>query len=599
MTGNRQRIWRRIICLALVTGSLLINIKNIFTSCQVDAEYQVTMAYRLLRGDAMFSEMWEAHQTSAFFLAFFEWIFLKITGRTTGIMIYANSVGFVCKTLVAAAVYDTLRRYTDKRAAFAALIFALNTYPKDVMLPDFANLQIWFALLLMCCLIRYIQEERLGWLVAGALCLCLEVLSYPSCVIVWLPCVLLIGRYGKRRKQDILLFTGICAVCGAAWLLWAMQGNPGRFAGYIYQIWSGDESHAVSIGERLSLIWGDFAALAGDMVRVAGMALLAMAAAWLSALRDKNAKIGIGGVIHRAFPWLVGIYILCYLVNLPAEDAGTKHHFFVLFLLVEAAALTRVRYLSEAQKRIFVTGWGVGCGGFLATLLLSDMGLFPTLPYMIPNICVCMPALMTAGQETAEKSCLRTGEHKEKALTDSKSDRSGHGSAGHCAAAVLLCGIMMLRNFIYINGWMEVPESFWEDSIFGVTWTAQYGPLKGIVNREGTYVADMTYLECKELLTPGDRVLVLSYPTLASSIYLYEDVEICVDSTISTPTYSERLLKYWEENPDKYPNVVIVKCYDGSVMAGADGPVLQWLTEEFDADRIEDGAFWRYYIKEN
>lgn len=598
MTGKRQRAWRGI-GLALVAASLLINIKNIFTSCQVDAEYQVTMAYRLLKGDAMFSEMWEAHQTSAFFLAFFEWIFLKITGTTTGIMVYANSVGVVCKTLVAVAVYATMRRYTDKRAAFAALIFTLNTYPKDVVLPDFANLQIWFALLLMCCLIRYVQEEKTGWLITGAFCLCLEVLSYPSCAIVWVPCMVVIGNYSKRRMRDMLLFTGICGVCGAVWLLWAMQGNPGRFLGYLYQIWSGDESHAIGIGERLSLIGADFVLLAEDMVYVAGMAFLALAAAWLSTVRRQDAKNGAVWVMQRSLPWLIGIYILAYLVGLPAEDAGTKHHFFILFLLVEAAGFARVRYLNETEKRLFVAGQGIGLGGFLATLLLSDMGLFPTLPYMIPGLCVCMPALMAPRQAATEKSSQGTGEHKEKVLTDSKGDLSGLASKGHYVAVALLCGIMMFRNFVYINGWMEVPGSFWEDSIFGVTGTAQYGPLKGIVSRGGTYVADITWQECEELLSPGDRVLVLSYPTLASSVYLNADVEICADSTISTPTYSERLLEYWKENPDKYPNVVIVKCYDGSVMAGPDGPVLQWFTEEFDADRIEDGAFWRYYIKED
>ena len=82
----------------LILGSVLINIKNIVTSCQVDAEYQVAMAYRMLRGDAMFSKMWEAHQTSAFFLAIFEWIFLKITGSTTGIMQHmSNNPNQICR----------------------------------------------------------------------------------------------------------------------------------------------------------------------------------------------------------------------------------------------------------------------------------------------------------------------------------------------------------------------------------------------------------------------------------------------------------------------------------------------------------------------
>lgn len=72
-TNNKNRkILLGAAAVALVLGSLLINIKNVLTSCHVDAEYQVVMGYRMLQGDAMFSEMWEAHQTSAFFLAFFE-----------------------------------------------------------------------------------------------------------------------------------------------------------------------------------------------------------------------------------------------------------------------------------------------------------------------------------------------------------------------------------------------------------------------------------------------------------------------------------------------------------------------------------------------
>ncbi len=313
MAGKRHRVWISIVAAGLVLGSFLINIKNIFTSCHIDAEYQVTMAYRILRGDRMFWEMWESHQTSAFLLAFFEWIFLKIKGTTTGIMVYANAVGVLCKTAVAFLTYNLFRKRVDQGTAFAILIFLLNAYPKDSVLPDFANQQIWFALLLMCCLILHFQKpEELKWLILGAVCLCLEVLSYPSCVLVWGFCIVLFFWYSSRKKRDIGIFTGICAVSGTAYLLYFMRGKPKEFMENIYYIWSGDESHAVGLGERLSLLGQDFIALAEDLKYIAVILLCAAVAALLCRLVLMRRGHRMSG---KRFGYIVilcslGIYIL-------------------------------------------------------------------------------------------------------------------------------------------------------------------------------------------------------------------------------------------------------------------------------------------------
>lgn len=580
MSEKKHRLLIGAAAFLLLLCTLLTNVKNIFTSCQIDAEYQVTMAYRLLRGDEMFSKMWEAHQTSAFFLAFFEWIFLKITNSTTGIMVYANAVGFLCKTAVAFTVYGTLRKHIDKRIAFGALLFVLNTYPKDSVLPDFANLQIWFALLLMCCLIAYfLGQGRSIWLFWGAVCLCLEVLAYPSCAIVWIPCVVLICMYSQHKKRDVCVFTSVCAVGGGAYLLYFMHGNPERFLEYIYYIWSGDESHAVGLGERLAFMGQDLLALANDMIYIVVLATVAVIAASICRAIHTGGRNSSGGFWHVAFSWFVVLYIIGYLIGLRVEEAGSKHHFFVLYLVVECVAFLAARYLNPTEKKIFVIGQAIGAGGFVATLILSDLGLFPTLPYLIPNLCVSFLPLGKA---------FGTGQEGKAGLW--------RQSFWRFFPVMMLCAVMMFRNMVYLNGWMIAPSNFREDSIFGVDWTARYGPLKGIVNREGTYVADVSYAEWQELIVPGDRVLVISYPTLTPTVYLYQDVEICADSTISTPTYSERLFTYWEENPDKYPNVVVAKCYEGNLMVGEYNKVVEWLTGEFAADEVVDGTFWRYYI---
>lgn len=582
MKEKNRQWWLGAVAVCLVLGSCVINIKNIFTSCHADAEYQVAMAYRMVRGDHMFSEMWELHQTSAFVLAFFEWLYLKLVGTTTGIMVYANTVGVLCKTAVSFCVFATLRRFWDKRATFWVLLLLLNIYPKDIVLPDFANQQIWFALLLMCCLIRYLAgEQKPVWLVLGAVCLCLEVLSYPGCAVVWLGCAVLIGKYSGRKRRDQLVFTGVCAAAGGVYVLWFMRGEPQRFLQQVYEICSGDASHAVGLGERLRLIGQDVLALGTDMGRYAVMALVALliVAIYGYASKKKGTERTARQLWLAGFSCFVWIYVLWYLVRLPAEQAGTKYRFFALYLFVELAAFMCIHALNETEKKIFWIGQLIGFGGFAATVLLSDCGLFTSIPYMIPNLCVCLPAL-------------------EKVYAEERAGLRRKASAyGLFAPMLLFCAVMLFRNGIYVNGWMNVPANFREDSVFGIDWTAAQGPLKGIKSREGTYVADISYAEWQELVKPQDRVLILSYPVFTATAYLYQDVEISGDSVISTPTYSDRQLRYWEENPDKYPNVVAVKCYNGELMAGEDNPLLQWLENDFQPERIVDGTFWRFYLK--
>lgn len=80
--------------------------------------------------------------------------------------------------------------------------------------------------------------------------------------------------------------------------------------------------------------------------------------------------------------------------------------------------------------------------------------------------------------------------------------------------------------------------------------------------------------------------------------YLYGDTEISAASTISTPTYDESLLDYWEKNPEKYPNVVIVDCWYGSLNVPQDSWIMQWLENDFCPSSYADGQYWRYYRAE-
>jgi hypothetical protein len=83
--------------------------------------------------------------------------------------------------------------------------------------------------------------------------------------------------------------------------------------------------------------------------------------------------------------------------------------------------------------------------------------------------------------------------------------------------------------------------------------------------------------------------------SLSTIGYLYEDVSICTNSTISTPTFDEKILEYWKKNPEKCPNVVILDCWFGDMSRYEDSWIIHWLDNEFENAEIQEGQYWRYY----
>ena len=68
---------------------------------------------------------------------------------------------------------------------------------------------------------------------------------------------------------------------------------------------------------------------------------------------------------------------------------------------------------------------------------------------------------------------------------------------------------------------------------------------------------------------------------------------------MSTPTYTEDLLYYYELNPGKYPDVVIVASSFGEIEWELlrNEWLMNWLETGYEADEVIDGNYWRYYVK--
>ena len=157
MTTKRWKI----IFTILLTGSLLAALKLIFFDYTMDEEYQLMMGYRTLRGDCLFKEMWEPHQTSAFLCTILMWVYKTLTGTYTGVLIYLR----VCTTLIQAGIslclYRVLRQLLERNYALLCALIYFNMVPKIIQIPDFSNMQLWFFTLTVLCLLQYyLQKDR-------------------------------------------------------------------------------------------------------------------------------------------------------------------------------------------------------------------------------------------------------------------------------------------------------------------------------------------------------------------------------------------------------------------------------------------------------
>lgn len=188
-TALLHNLWKYL----LLAASIVATVKIIFFGFDIDEQYAVSMAYRLVQGDRMFLEMWEPHQTSAFFSAAFLWLYMQLFHTLKYSVLFLRIVGVVTQLLISILTYRTFRKFVTENTAFVIAVFYYNIIPKNSTVPDFSNMLLWFSMLLFLCLLYFFLAEnneipgKYFYLIMSGLSTSALVLSYPTCLFVVLP----------------------------------------------------------------------------------------------------------------------------------------------------------------------------------------------------------------------------------------------------------------------------------------------------------------------------------------------------------------------------------------------------------------------------
>jgi len=548
----------------------------IFTNVGFDEEYQMCLANRILQGDIPLDHMWEPHQTSVFVCALFMAIYKSIFKTYTGVVIYLQAVGMIMRFLVALALYKTLKKEIDDTiSVYAAALFFMIS-PKDFAIPEYSNLQVWLSTFCFIFLLTYFRNKKIPYLVLAAVMLCLEVITYPSCIIVSIPALFLIGIYSEKKKKirDILIFSAVCFALGGLTLAFLyFRYGFGHLMSFYQNMLSLEPSHDVSFADKSIYYAKDLAKLLVVII-IAGIISLIPTVVICTIRKDKEdeekKKIFFGIWLVCSFV----VFLIGFLLNI--LSVRNRCAYTVLFIYLICVGFLLRKDLKKEEKRIFDCAQVLSIAGFAATLMLTN------LPFIVSGAYLVLAVALTTLPIVCFAKKIR---------------------------------VNAVKRFIYISGWAFIGLLFLRciyirtpmtgrDQICSILNTdmsfVHSGPAKWIItDDEGAKRQQVSYEEFKRFVPEGSQIWITD--GLVDDLgYLYADYGVATPSSIPDPKYLEGLNEYWRLHPEKYPDVVICGAYDGELSYDlrANEWFMNWLENDYKPSHYEEGVFYRYYYRE-
>ncbi len=580
LSEHRQKQLR----LLLLILSALASLKMIFFSLGLDEEYQLVMAYRNVRGDRLFLDMWEPHQSSAFLCAVLMKPWLALFG-TTGVVLYLRLCGTLLHLGISLYLYRVLKDSLDvKYARLLALIY-YNTIPKQIIMPEFGIMQVWCYTLLTLFFVRYYTcGKKRRYLVLAALSLVLNVLSYPSCLVLFPFVLLLPARFsGSSKWRDMGIITFVCALCGLGYLgMLFTYTTPGALLETLSHILSGDVTHSLTPGKKLlsfltsflymAALWGLCLALATAVAKRKNLnrkqtcCLTAVLACFVEFFYWTILGKGYETMhIHLAAFALAG---LCACRN---SAAGRPNH--TLPASDTCEGMNKVIPVADPMQRKFLQYIMAGAVlSLLAVVYLTDLTLTESIPHAMPAA-FCGAVLLISAIE-------QNGNEQE--------------SKWIYATLLLWCLTSVFGKAYPLRSGTDYNNVLQSGGIM------REGPAAGIIsNYMGAYIYNCDHEDWQSYIQDGDRVLIMvdQVMNLGTIQYLFKDVEISHYSIVNPTAYDERLLEYWEMYPEKYPNVIIADCWYGQLMTDPEGWLIKYIENEFGYTQVNDGRYIRIYRK--
>ena len=512
----------------LCAASLVVMARSAFVGLEIDEEYALSLGYRLVSGDRLFYSMWEPHQLSSLPAAALLAVFIGITGGTTGVLVFFRLVVLVCKAGMSYVFYREFRRDLGRPAALLAALVLFAFVPKWFLGPDYTGVQFHWTLAAFLCLHHYVTRGcRQLWLVPlGAVCACFGYLAFPQSAaafaVLWVGMLILGKRCGEPKARGAWALLGSCAVCGAAFLVYALSGVGFSIPLLLDRLTLilHDPQYNFTTAERMALLAGQALTVARSLL----WPLLASAALSAALYLIKRQPITAGRLLNL---WAALAAVQC-LLRAVKDGSLDERQFVPVVVLAGAWAFWQGRG-RPGNAELFWLGYLPGLAAYAMILRSTLLGLAPTFMYLTwPAVCGML------------------------ALVNHADDAKARRAEGMLCLAAMLAFLLVCRVWcVQTTGWKAADVT--DTPLVRIT----TGPAKGIY--ADAKAADMQECLCEALQPYAGQPILQAIGEQHGLGFLMADgtLQVAQASVISGTDSDPRFEQYYADVPDKEPRVIL------------------------------------------
>lgn len=512
----------------LCAASLVVMARSAFVGLEIDEEYALSLGYRLVSGDRLFYSMWEPHQLSSLPAAALLAVFIGITGGTTGVLVFFRLVVLVCKAGMSYVFYREFRRDLGRPAALLAALVLFAFVPKWFLGPDYTGQQFHWTLAAFLCLHHYVTRGcRQLWLVPlGAVCACFGYLAFPQSAaafaVLWVGMLILGKRRGEPKARGAWVLLGSCAVCGAAFLVYALSGVGFSISLLLDRLTLilHDPQYNFTTAERMALLAGQALTVARSLL----WPVLASAALSAALYLIKRQPITAGRLLNF---WAALAAVQC-LLRAVKDGSLDERQFVPVVVLAGAWAFWQGRG-RPGNAELFWLGYLPGLAAYAMILRSTLLGLAPTFMYLTwPAVCGML------------------------ALVNHADDAKARRAEGMLCLAAMLAFLLVCRVWcVQTTGWKAADVT--DTPLVRIT----TGPAKGIY--ADAKAADMQECLCEALQPYAGQPILQAIGEQHGLGFLMADgtLQVAQASVISGTDSDPRFEQYYADVPDKEPRVIL------------------------------------------
>lgn len=530
---------------------VLASVKSIFTDTGFDNAYTVAMAYRHLNGDAMFSTMWEPHQTSIFFTDILMWSYRLIVPSFEGVVLYLQICGTILFYIVSIPLYKLIYRISGKYVSMAATILFIMLRVKQSPFPDYSNLQICFSMLLFVSLANYILvKPQIHYLCFASLFLFLTILAYPSCIILYFPTIIILALYSKRRIRDIIIVTITCLTFGCLYILYFLSRlGASQFIAAIKYIFLSD-THSKEIVMYNNYFQGVIPYLLWIIISFLVASIVSLIK------RNKDIFMTIWGIV------LVLSEIILVII-MPFCNIDWTCSIYIIPIFLISMGIVFYKVVDKNEFELFAISLWLSGFSFISTILLTDLSFITVLPYLIVG--------GTASLVVLNKLKINM-----------------------MPFIVCICLLIVVHRGYVVWGYANKANQW---TVTQIESYVSKGPSKGILCDRDTSHRNVNDIEDNmQFMNENDTVLFVGGWLIDPIEFLLTNAKIGNHSTIDTPLYNEVILDYFRINPKKEPTIIAISSWDSIVERTKEN---EWIVDwaECNYEMVGNGHYWNYYRK--